>query len=601
MGRINVLDIDTVNKIAAGEVVERPAAAVKELIENSVDAGADKIVIEIKNGGNTYIRITDNGCGIATDDVERAFLPHSTSKIMSIEDLTSLYTMGFRGEALASISAVSNVDLITKSIDETIGTAMTLSGGRIISKAEAGAPDGTTIVVRDLFFNTPARMNFLKKDATEGAHIKEVVERMILGYPSISFKFIAGSREVLFSSGNGSLRDAFASVYGNELASNMIDVDYTKDGVRVFGLVGTPYSARPNRNMQNFYVNKRWVKSKTIIHGAESAYKTMLMTGKFPILLLNIEMLSNMTDVNVHPQKLEIKFSDENIVHSAVYWAVQSGVFSSKKEKEVEKAPAIEIKSTYEQKASSKPVFESSYRLKPEGDDFFTKEMLDIFRKPEVEGTEKIAVFKTPEPDEIIYDVPHKTEPEIQIENFKIIGQLFDTYILVEKEDKLLLIDQHAAHERINYEKIMEDKRCLSQTLMFPESLKLSPTEADIVETNIKTFEKLGFLIEQFGGGDYIVRQAPADIKTEDIASSVVEIAQLLKVNRDPEEIYSSAVFTIACKSAIKANHRLTETETKALVEKVLYYDKIRTCPHGRPIIVSFSKKFIEKEFKRII
>ena len=598
MGRINVLDIDTVNKIAAGEVVERPAAAVKELVENSVDAGADKIVIEIKNGGNTYIRITDNGCGIASDDVEKAFLPHSTSKIMSIDDLTSLYTMGFRGEALASISAVSKVDLITKSVDETTGTAMTLEGGKIISKAEAGAPDGTTIVVRDLFFNTPARMNFLKKDATEGAHIKEVVERMILGYPSISFKFIAGGREVLFSSGNGSIRDAFASVYGNELASEMIDVDYTKDGIRAFGLVGTPYSSRPNRNMQNFYVNKRWVKSKTIIHGAESAYKTMLMTGKFPILLLNIEMLSNMTDVNVHPQKLEIKFSDENIVHSAVYWAVQNGLSSSKKEKEVEKEPVAEIKSTYQPKP--KAVFESSYKLRSEDGDFFTKEMLEIFRKPEVKSTEKVAVFKTPEPDEIIYDVPHK-EPEIQPENFKIIGQLFDTYILVEKEDNLFLIDQHAAHERINYEKIMEDKRCLSQTLMFPESLKLSPTEADIVETNLEIFEKLGFLIEQFGGGDYIVRQAPADMKTEDIASSVAEIAQLLKEKKDPTDLYSSAVFSIACKSAIKANHHLTEGEAKALVEKVLYYDKIRTCPHGRPIIVSFSKKFIEKEFKRIV
>ena len=599
MGRINVLDIDTVNKIAAGEVVERPAAAVKELIENSVDAGADKIVVEIKNGGNTYIRITDNGCGIAADDVEKAFLPHSTSKIMSIEDLTSLYTMGFRGEALASISAVSNVDLITKSADEATGTAMTLSGGKVISKTEAGAPDGTTIVVRDLFFNTPARMNFLKKDATEGAHIKEVVERMILGYPSISFKFINGGREVLFSSGNGSLRDAFAAVYGRELASNMLETDYTKDGVRVFGLVGTPYSSRPNRNMQNFYVNKRWVKSKTIIHGAESAYKTMLMTGKFPVLLLNIEMLSNMTDVNVHPQKLEIKFADENIVHSAVYWAVQNAVFASQKEKEVE--PKAEIKSTYipEVKPAPKKTFENNYQLKPEKEDFFTKEMLEIFKKPEEKTLEKVAVFKTPEPDEIIYDVEHKREPEA--ENFKIIGQLFDTYILVEKEDKLLMIDQHAAHERINYEKIMEDKRCVSQTLMFPESLKLSPTEADIVESNIDTYEKLGFKIEQFGGGDYIVRQAPADMKTEDISSAVVEIAQLLKEKKDPEDVYSSAVFTIACKSAIKANHSLTEIEAKALVKKVLYYDKIRTCPHGRPIIVSFSKKFIEKEFKRIV
>ena len=273
---------------------------------------------------------------------------------------------------------------------------------------------------------------------------------MILGYPSISFKFINGGREVLFSSGNGSLRDAFAAVYGRELASNMLETDYTKDGVRVFGLVGTPYSSRPNRNMQNFYVNKRWVKSKTIIHGAESAYKTMLMTGKFPVLLLNIEMLSNMTDVNVHPQKLEIKFADENIVHSAVYWAVQNAVFASQKEKEVE--PKAEIKSTYipEVKPAPKKTFENNYQLKPEKEDFFTKEMLEIFKKPEEKTLEKVAVFKTPEPDEIIYDVEHKREPEA--ETFKIIGQLFDTYILVEKEDKLLMIDQHAAHEKVMYE-----------------------------------------------------------------------------------------------------------------------------------------------------
>ena len=600
MGRINVLDIDTVNKIAAGEVVERPAAAVKELIENSIDAGADKIVIEIKNGGNTYIRITDNGCGIASDDVEKAFLPHSTSKIMSIDDLTTLYTMGFRGEALASISAVSNVELITKAREEDFGTAMTLSGGKITSKNEAGAPDGTTIVVKDLFFNTPARMNFLKKDVTEGAHIKEVVERMILGYPSVSFKFINSGREALFSSGNGSLRDAFSAVYGNELASSLLEVDYTKEGVRVFGLVGTPYSSRPNRNMQNFYVNKRWVKSKTIIHGAESAYKTMLMTGKFPVLLLNIEMLSNMTDVNVHPQKLEIKFSDENIVHSAVYWGVQNALFSSQKEKDVE--PVAEIKSTYIPEVKPKPVktFENNYQLKPEKEDFFTKEMLDIFRKPDEKVYEKVAVFKTPEPDEFIYDVPHKTE-EIKAEEFKVIGQLFDTYILIEKEEKLLLIDQHAAHERINYEKIMEDKRVLSQTLLFPETLRLSAMEADTIEQNLETYEKLGFLIEQFGGGDYIVRQAPADMKTEDIENSVTEIASLIREKKDPEDIYSSAVFSIACKSAIKANHKLNDMEIKALVEKVLYYDSVRTCPHGRPVIISFSKKFIEKEFKRIV
>lgn len=593
MSRINVLDIDTVNKIAAGEVVERPAAAVKELIENSIDAKADKITVEIQNGGISYIRVTDNGAGIPKDEVEKAFLPHSTSKITSIEDLTSLYTMGFRGEALASISSVARVDIITKFEEEDIGTAMSLEGGKIVSKSEAGSPQGTTIIVKDLFYNTPARMNFMKKDSTEAAHIKEVVERMILGYPEISFKFISNGRELLFSTGNSNLNDAFSAVYTNELSSQMTEVDYTKDNIRVYGLIGLPHTSRPNRNMQNFFVNKRWVKSKTIVHGAEEAYKTMLMVGKYPILLLNIELSSGLTDVNVHPAKLEIKFQDESKIHSAVYWAVKNAIFSTEKEKEVAK-----VQSTFKETPKAEPIKVNPFAFKPKEEvkDFFSEQMIELFSNKQ--ETENIAVFNTTENTQIEYDVK---EPDSIDKDYKIIGQLFDTYILVEREDKLLLIDQHAAHERINYEKISAEKKVVSQTLMFPESLTLSSVEADVLNSNMNMFEELGFEIEQFGGNDFIVRQAPCDIKTEEINNTVIQITQLLKDNKDPSEVFDKALFTIACKSSIKANMSMSESELAFLVEKALFDDKVRTCPHGRPIVISFNRKYIEKEFKRIV
>ena len=601
MNKINVLDIDTVNKIAAGEVVERPASAIKELIENSIDAGATNITVEIKNGGLTFMRVTDNGSGILSDEVEKAFLPHSTSKIASIKDLEKLYTMGFRGEALASISSVSKVDILTKTKDELFGTSMTLEGGKVTQKQEAGCPDGTTIVVRDLFFNTPARLNFMKKDATEGSHISDVVSRMIIGNPDISFKFINNGRETMFSSGNGDIKV----------------VDYLYEGIKVSGLAGLPFASRSNRNMQDFYVNGRWVKSKTIIHAAEQAYKTMLMVGKYPILLLNIEIDASKTDVNVHPSKLEIKFSDERIIHSAVFWGVQNALLNADKVKSVGEEP-------------KKPQVVSTYQKEPlktdlpkQNKDNIKQEILDIFMKNEEPAEIQSYEQKTFEQAEnvVFNTVPQfsesetasleyiktdkqeevKASPEKEIPNIKVIGQLFDTYIIAEVGDEMFLIDQHAVHERINYNNIIKTANVKGQILMVPESFTLSAVEFNTVFENIDVFSNMGFELEEFGTNTIIARQAPDGVDAFNIKDTVVEITEIISGGGNANEIYDRARFSIACKKAIKANHRLGDKEMEELAFKAITDDSIRTCPHGRPVIISFNKKFIEKEFKRIV
>ncbi len=599
MSRINVLDIETVNKIAAGEVVERPASAVKELIENSIDAGATKITVEIKNGGISYIRVTDNGSGILSGDVEKAFLPHSTSKISDIKDLETLYTMGFRGEALSSISSVSHVDLLTKTKDELYGTSMSLEGGKVVSKQEAGCPDGTTIAISNLFYNTPARFNFLKKDVTEASHISDVVSRMIIGNPNVSIKYISSGREVMFSPGNGSLRDAYASVYGLELANALKEVNYDYEGIKVTGLVGLTHLARANRNMQDFYVNGRWVKSKTIIHAAEQAYKTMLMVGKYPILLLNISLDASKTDVNVHPSKLEIKFSDERVIHSAVFWAVQNAILSSDKVKEVEDKPKVSITSTYTPKQERpKQAFLDFNPEKPVNfDEIFKKELVDIFKKQEEKPVAK--------QKEMAFADSGNLEMEqtkaVPVTEFKVIGQIFNTFIIIQRGQEMLLIDQHAVHERINYNEIVKNAKVKSQVLLMPESILLSATEHSVVFQNLSVYADMGFEIEDFGENNIIVRSAPDGIDVSDIQNTIIEISDIIKSGGNTEEIYDRARFSVACKKAIKANHKIDVKEMEYLASVALNDDSVRTCPHGRPVVISFSRQFIEKQFKRIV
>lgn len=603
MNKIQVLDITTVNKIAAGEVVERPASAVKEMAENAIDAGATKITVEIKNGGISFIRVTDNGCGIRAEEVKTAFLPHATSKIRDISDLENLFTMGFRGEALASIAAVSKIELITKRKEDILGTALSLEAGKVISESEAGCPDGTTIVVKDLFFNTPARMHFLKKDSAEAAHVTEVVQKLALGYPEISFRLINNGRETFLTPGTGDLKDVLPVIYGNEMASKMVKVDCEKDGVKVFGYISKPEVSRNNRTMQNFFVNGRWVKSKEIQYSAEAGYKTMLMTGKHPILILSVQIPPMMTDVNVHPQKMEIKFSDEKPVTSTVFWGVQNALLAEPIAREVQSA---EIKSTF--KNDNKPFnvikpkesFEQVFKKEEQTFDFFSKESEALFTPSE--ESEETSFFddnlNESELESYIISTPQEEKEEF---DYKVIGQLFDTYILIEHDNELLLLDQHAAHERIRYEEMIRDRQIFGQVLMMPEIINLSATDGEMVLEHKETFEKLGFGIDVFGQGKFAVRQMPDDISEDSAENTVISVLELIKQNKNPEDIMDKAFFMIACKGAIKANHSMTKMELQGLVKQVLQNEKIRTCPHGRPLMISFSKKYIEKEFKRIV
>lgn len=616
MGKIQVLDVSTVNKIAAGEVVERPASAVKEMVENAIDAGADKITVEIKNGGISFIRVTDNGGGIAPDDVETAFLPHATSKIRSIDDLNELLTMGFRGEALASIAAVSKVKVLTKTKDATFGTSLEIEGGQIVSKSEAGCPDGTTIVVEDLFFNTPARMHFMKKDSAEAAHVTDVLQKMALGYPEVSFRLLNNGREVFLTPGTGDLKDVLPVIFGAEIASKMIEVDSERDGVTVKGYIGLPEVARNNRTMQNFFVNGRWVKSKEMQFSAEAGYKTMLMTGKRPILVLSVSVLPMLTDVNVHPQKLEIKFANEKLITSAVFWAVQEALLRGPKARQVDSVAEIkstmpEVKTTVEEKPepvsfnviTPKEIPAKRFEKAEQSFDFFSEESEALFTvEPKAEVQEDF--FGELHEDDLEYVVqeqPEMVETPSDVLEFKICGQVFDTYIIFEKDGEMLLMDQHAAHERLRYEEMVKDRAIAGQLLMLPEMITLSASDSVILNENKDAFEKLGFGLDEFGAGQFAVRQIPEDITAESVEDTVVEIIELLRQNKQAEDILDKAFFMIACKGAVKANHAMTKQEMEILVRLVLENDRIRTCPHGRPLMIAFSKNYIEKEFKRIV
>lgn len=634
MSKIQVLDTATVNKIAAGEVVERPASAVKEMVENAIDAKATKITVEIKNGGISFIRVTDNGQGIAPDDIEKAFLPHATSKIRGISDLETLYTMGFRGEALASIAAVSKVDVLTKTADSVLGTALSLEGGEILSKTEAGCPDGTTVAVKDLFFNTPARMHFMKKDSAEAAHVTEVVQRLALCYPAISFRLINNGRDVLFTPGTGDLKDAVSVVLGREIAAKTVKVDCEKDGVHVFGYAGLPEIARSNRTMQNFFVNGRWVKSKEMQFSAEAAYKTQLMTGKRPVLVLSVSVSPMLTDVNVHPQKMEIKFANEKLITSAVFLGVQNALFSAPKARGVSDMPESAVgEAPKEQKSVSFNVMHKKVEEKPKYEekefDFFSPESEELFSAPKAEADKAEDFFASLEEDENRYisaspaieeadehveiteetpvrqseasEAPEEISAEPEVLPFKVRGQVFDTYIIIEQNGEMLLMDQHAAHERLRYEEMVRDRRIYGQLLMLPEIIRLSAEDGEVLSENSEAFTNLGFSIEPFGAGEFAVRQLPDDITIDDVENTIVEILELIKQNKNPEDFMDSAFFMIACKGAVKANHALSEKEMTALVKAVLENDRIRTCPHGRPLLLSFSKKWIEKEFKRIV
>ena len=727
MGNIVLLDDLTINKIAAGEVIERPASVVKELVENSIDAGANKITIETKNGGITYIRITDNGKGFLPDDLEIAFERHATSKIREAQDLETVTSMGFRGEALASIAAISHVELVSKTENNEIGKKIEVKGGNVINIEDAGCPKGSTITVTDLFYNTPVRYKFLKKDFTEAGYIEDVVTRIALVHPEISIKLINSGKVIIQTSGNGDMKSVIYNIYGKDVAENIVQVNYEYEDIKVSGVVGKPVIARSNRANQLFFVNKRYIKDKTLTSAAEQGYKGLLTIGKYGFLVLNMEMNPQKVDVNVHPAKLEVRFEDENKVFKAIYHAIKDSLLKedlipdktkieldkqdntwkinenktlpnieNKKEEKKDEEPKIDILAEInkmqnapipdlseiigkEQKDdSAKENIENfNENIKEEGpiaklgelfnkfnnknkeeeqeDETknFVKQIYDKKEENDLEETKKIDLSEVNEkmkeldklkiePDykdfEEMYALTFgktiKEEPKLEedskeymvteqdlktvqnvsifeklpkqeIQNYKYIGIAFSTYIIIEMEGELYIIDQHAAHERIMYEKIKanyySDENKDSQLMLLPDIINLSHKDMQIAKDNMEIFEKAGFMLEEFGENTIKLSGVPTvclDLDTKELfLETLDEINTVARTAK--QEIEEKFIATVACKAAVKANMALTKEEVDNLMKQLLILPNPFTCPHGRPTAIRMTKTDIEKKFSR--
>lgn len=636
MARINVLPKEIYQLIAAGEVVERPSSVVKEMIENSLDAGAKNITLEIKNGGSTYIRITDDGCGIERDDVRKVFISHATSKISKKDDLNSIATLGFRGEAMASISAVSKVELLTKAENEEIGTRYEIAGGEELEFDDAGCPNGTTIVVRDIFFNTPARMKFLKKDVTEGNQVAGIVDRMAISHPDISFRFIRDGKQVLITSGNGDLKSTVYSVLGKEMSDSLMSVDYSFNDMRITGFVSKPTASRKSRAGQYFYINNRIVKSKTAMAALEQAYKNTIMVGRFPACVLNIELNPAQVDVNVHPAKTEVRFANEKPIFDLVYYAVKTAIENDRTVKEVEfKENPIyrqETKNVYQNndnksfqakfdffKKKDEPPSQQVIKTKPREDfwqveapkpeykiarDEKPKARVDI--NIEYEEPEEISTAKSKDaPKERDIEkvvITDEKDNENVIPNFKLIGEAFKTYLIVEIENELYFIDKHAAHERMNFERFKAQATVETQMLLAPVVVNLTKDEFIAISENVELIKKCGFELEEFGESQIIVRAIPSLVDGDSVKDLMLEIAQKLlehKTDILPDKIdwiYHSA----SCRGAVKAGDYTSRQEQEMFVKKLLSMPNIRFCPHGRPVFIKMSKYDIEKQFGRV-
>ncbi len=617
MAKIKVLDSLLANMIAAGEVVERPSSAVKELIENAIDANATRITVEISDGGKTSIKVIDNGDGMEPEDAKSAFLRHATSKIQSQEDLSRIATMGFRGEALASIAAVSKVDLVTKREEDLSGFHLVMEAGKIVLEEEVGAPKGTTITINHLFYNTPARMKFLKKDATEAAVIRETVEKMVLSKPFISFRLIKDGREQFFSAGDGNQLNNIATVYSKEIACNLHSVDFHEEGIHISGFVGNENVLRPNRKHQIFFVNERCVRNKIFYSAVDEAVKERATVGKYPFVLLNIGIDYDKVDVNVHPAKAEVKFTDEGSIYQCLCQAVSEAYhvreLQVRDKKDYEDihfhSPEFETKSissslvgqesaAVPKKLSFKEMPNTGTILKLEKDQPFLKADTKEFQafKPKIREDHRSFEQKVTECS--------TGKNEFQLE-YRIVGQIFDTYIVIEKGKKMLLLDQHAAHERLNYDRIVENLKnaeTMSALLMIPCTVKFSPAEYESALEHLECLKKCGFDIEDFGNNCMIVRAVPFGYEQENIEDILIELCDMLsEYKKEPVTArYERALYTIACKKAIKANKKLNQSEMEKLVQDVFSLQDANTCPHGRPLFVSFDQYFIEKQFKRV-
>ncbi|MCI6354104.1 DNA mismatch repair endonuclease MutL [Eubacterium coprostanoligenes] len=634
MPQINILPKEVYQLIAAGEVVERPSSVVKEMIENSVDAGAKNITVEIKNGGSTYIRITDDGCGIARSEVKKVFISHATSKIKVSDDLDKIGTLGFRGEAMASISAVAKVQLLTRTPDEEIGTRYEIAGGQELDFSDAGCPVGTTIVVADIFFNTPARMKFLKKDVTEANAVAGVVERIAVSHPEISFRFIRDGKQTLITSGNGDLKSTIYSVFGREFANSLIPVDYEINNMRVSGFVTKPSMSRKSRGMQFFFINSRLVKSQTAMAALEQAYRNSIMVGRFPGCVLNIECNSSFVDVNVHPAKIEVRFANEKPVFELVYYGVKNAIEMLDTPKEAHFSAPRPTQTTVNGKIDffkPKEEMPTQMQFKQESnpDDFWRVASPDVVRdkSPKSEEAQNYVEESTttakldlskftkpatsseqqannePETQEQTKPLPKQEKAEsVEVPDFRLVGEIFKTYIIIEMDGDCYMIDKHAAHERMNFEALKASTEIASQVLLSPVAVRLSREEYNAVLSNLDLYSKCGFAIEDFGNSTVLVRECPSILDGEDVSGLVEETASKLldgKTDITPEQmdwIFHSA----SCRAAVKAGDKTSPYEMELFVKKLLANPNIRYCPHGRPVMIKLSKYDIEKQFGRI-
>lgn len=698
MRKIEVLDQHTIDKIAAGEVVERPASVVKELVENAIDAGATAVTVEISDGGKKLIRITDNGSGIEAEQVPQAFLSHATSKIRQVEDLENIGSLGFRGEALSSIAAVAQVELITKTPTAISGVRYVIEGGQEQSLEEMGAPEGTTFLVRNLFYNTPARSKFLKSDASEAGYISALLEQLALSHPEISFKYIQNKQVKLHTSGSGQVKDVIYSIYGREITRALLELSYKNDFMEITGFAGKPEISRGNRTFENYYINGRYVKNNIVTKAIEDAYKGFLMQHKFPFVSLHIQMTGNDLDVNVHPRKLEVRFARGPEVYQAVFDAVKGALcrremiqnvpvgaeetarektapvsrreipepFESRRREQLQyRSPAVNISPVSDRPAAyekpQEPAFTASEealfagQLAQKEKTFSAKEnepQRELFQTTEEEsGSESDAAARMPQTDtkadffaemsgaEIQKEqknpaitgenqeikgtpereaVPEKEEKPQQLELFeerllapesrvrhRLIGQLFETYWLLEFDDKLFIMDQHAAHEKVNYEhfvRYFKEKKIEPQLLSPPILVTLSLEEEMRLKANLPYFERAGFEIEYFGGREYCISAVPADLFGFTGEGLFLEMLDHLsgEADADAQEVFTARLATMACKAAVKGNNQLSFEEANRLIDELLTLENPYQCPHGRPTIISMSKTEIEKKFNRI-
>ncbi len=635
MPKIAVLSQETIDKIAAGEVVERPSSVVKELVENAIDAGASAITVEIKEGGTSFIRITDNGCGIEKSQIQLAFLRHSTSKIHSADDLMTVKSLGFRGEALSSIAAVSRVELITKTYDQLTGCRYVIEGSREMELEEIGAPDGTTFLVKDLFYNTPARRKFLKSPQTEGNYITDIVEKLALSHPDVSFKLINNNQTKLHTSGNGRIKDLIYHVYGRDISSNIIEVDYQGNFFNLKGYIGKPVVTRGNRNYESYFINGRYVKSQLISRAIEEAYKNFMMQHQYPFTVLYFEFKGDL-DVNVHPTKMELRFDNTNEVYvelcDAIYGLlahremIPEVPVEEKKDTEFrkftesipepfEKRRINDIRKAIAKDTPYEPKYE--YRKEKEHTRHTDHEPVNIPMQSQTteikkydtvtaatetessKAGEEVTSYKQYAMEDVFLSQQAKAK-------HRIIGQLFDTYWLIEYEDKLFIIDQHAAHEKVLYERTMarlSEKEYTSQMISPPIIMTLDAREEEALENYSQQIKKMGYQVEPFGGKEYMISAVPDNLFNIDMKELFIEMLDDFSnlTGRQNPQLILEKVASMSCKAAVKGNNKLSYQEMDALIEELLTLDNPYNCPHGRPTIIAMSKYEIEKKFKRIV